>query len=150
MIEKKLANAAAKEESLENGSAKLSDLPIQGSSTYLRRFDPYVPSFMVTILFWGLYLVFTLIGLLYGLWAGVLAAAMYLTFRPRAFRYEGPRPLEKEFSFSDAIRLDDVKTIQKAFKSKKRHITLNDVMCAVVSKAIRNHCDSVGEKPDSR
>jgi hypothetical protein len=150
MIEKKLAKAATQQRSLERGSAKLSDLPFAGLAAKLRPLDLYVPGFVVSLVFWSLWLVFSMISMLYGIWAGLYAAAMYLTFRPHAFRYAGARPAGKEFSFSEAIAIDDVKVVQKAFKSPTRHITLNDVMCAVVSKAIRSHSDTVGEVPDRR
>jgi hypothetical protein len=150
MIEKKLAKAAAKEKNLERGSAKISDLPFAGLSTKLQPLDPYVPSLVVSLVFWLLWLIFSAISMLYGLWAGLHAGVMYLTFRPHALRYTGTRPTAKEFSFSDAVAVDDVKVVQKAFKSPTRHITLNDVMCAVVSKSIRSYCDSVEDMPDRR
>jgi hypothetical protein len=150
MIEKKLAKAAAKEYNLEHGSAKLSDLPLEGISSKLKPLDPYVPGFVVSLVFWGLWVLFSFISILYGLWAGIHTGIMYLTFRPRALRYPGSRPVEKEFSFSEAISIDDVKVVQNAFKTKAKHITLNDVMCAVVSKAVRSYCDEVGDIRDRR
>jgi hypothetical protein len=150
MIEKKLAKAATNIENLETGSAKLSDLPIAGVSSWLKPLDWLIPSFVVTLLFWCLHLVFVLISVVYGLYAGVNLAVLYLTFRPKGLRYEGSRPVQKEFSFSESISIDDIKIVQKAFSTKKRHITLNDVMTALVSSCIQKHCQAVGEKPDRR
>jgi hypothetical protein len=146
-IEKQLHGAAKKEKRVETGAGKLSDLP---PASKLSRWDAYVPGVFVALAYWLFQLVQALLSAVYGTYAVACMAGIYLTFRPKAIRYPGPRPKEKEFAFSEAISLDDIKTVQKAFTSSTRHITLNDVMCAVVAKALRSYFDSVGAPSDRR
>lgn len=150
-IEKKLAAASQKYEAIETGNgAKLSDLPVDALTPYLRPLDPFVPSELVTLLFWALYALFTVVSILYGTYAALRAVFLFLTFRKRALAYDGPRPAEKEFSFSEAVALTDIKTVQKAFASPARKLTLNDVMCAVAAKALRGYFEHTGQAPDKR
>jgi hypothetical protein len=148
VIEKKLAQAASKENKLKKGHAKISDLPIVGKN--LRTLDPFVPSLVVSALFFLFWAMYIVLGLVLDTWTGLRVIFKYLTFRPRALAYGGPRPAEKEFSFSEAVSMADIKLVQKAFQSPRRHITLNDVMCAVVAKTIHSYIKQVGETPDRR
>ncbi|EIN09069.1 hypothetical protein PUNSTDRAFT_120513 [Punctularia strigosozonata HHB-11173 SS5] len=140
----------AQAHAVKTGRAKLSDIPFPAASSAIKPLDPYVPSLVVACLFYALHAVFVLIALIYGTLAGLRAGIAFLTFRRRALRYEGARPYEKEFSFSDAVGLADIKLVQKAFGSKKRKITLNDVMCAVVAKTLWRYFERVGQTSDSR
>jgi hypothetical protein len=93
---------------------------------------------------------FMLFALVYGLWLSAYNWFMMLTFRPRALVYDGTRPAEKEYAFSDKISVTDIKLCQKAFKSKGRKITLNDVMSAVVAKSMTTYFAEAGEHVDRR
>jgi hypothetical protein len=93
---------------------------------------------------------FLIFALLYGLTLVAYNTYMQITFRPKALLYDGPRVKEREYAFSDKISIADIKLCQKAFKSKGRKITLNDVMCAVVARAITNYCKEVGEPVEKR
>jgi hypothetical protein len=141
-MEKKLAQAASKKVRLERGKAKLSDLPVGGKA--LAPLDPYVPSFAVSALFFSPTFAYVLLGLFIGLFTAVGITWRYLTFRPKGLQYDGPRPAEKEYAFSAAISLSDIKLVQKAFKTTTRHITLNDVMCAVVARTMHEYFEVHG------
>ncbi|EPQ53700.1 hypothetical protein GLOTRDRAFT_139840 [Gloeophyllum trabeum ATCC 11539] len=149
-IEAQLKKAAAVQCNLEVGRAKLSDLPINGLGKRLKPLDPFVPSVLVTLLFWVLWLLFSAITILYDVYTCTRAVLIFVSFRRKALQYDGPRREEKEFSFSDAISLQDIKVVQKAFQTPLRRITLNDVMCAVVTKTIRQYCEEHGGFPDKR
>jgi NRPS condensation-like uncharacterized protein len=114
-----------------------------------KRVSPVVKYAKVAQKFVG-QLLFLIFALLYGLLWVVYVNYMFITFRPKALLYDGPRVKEKEYAFSDKISIADIKLCQKAFKSKGRKITLNDVMCAVVVRAITNYCKEVGEPIDDR
>ena len=148
MIEKKLAQDALKEKTPKKGGAKLSDIPVVGEK--LRALDPYVPSLLVSTLFFNLTVLFLFFNIVIDTWYSVRQSLISTTFRPRMFSYDGPRPAEKEFAFSDAVSIADIKRVQKAFTRRGRHITLNDVMCAVVAKTIDSYVKEVGQTPDSR
>ncbi|KDQ60054.1 hypothetical protein JAAARDRAFT_56054 [Jaapia argillacea MUCL 33604] len=150
MIEQKLNGVAKKVNNLENGKAKISDLPVNGLGKRLQPLDPFIPSLVVTFIFWALWILFTCVRILYDVYAATRYGIMFLTFHRRGLRYDGPRPEEREFSFSEAVSLQDIKVIQKAFQSSKRRITLNDVMCAVVVKTVGEYFDSIGETKDKR
>ncbi|TFK49306.1 hypothetical protein OE88DRAFT_1683145 [Heliocybe sulcata] len=149
-IEAQLKKAAATKHNLQAGKAKLSDLPINGYGKRLAPLDPFIPSLVVTFLFWLLYILFTAISIVYDVYTSTRAALIFVTFRRTALRYKGPRREEKEFSFSAAVSLKDIKIVQQAFQTPMRRITLNDVMCAVVVKTIRQYCEERGGFPDKR
>lgn len=148
MMEKKMAQASTKEDKLEKGRAKLSDLPVVGAK--LRAYDPYVPSVAVTFLFYCLWTAYLLFNFVFDTYTAARSIWMGVTFNPRMFSYEGPRPAEKEFAFSEAISMADIKLVQHAFSRPGQHITLNDVMCAVAAKTIHAQVKNSGRTPDSR
>ncbi|PWN19995.1 hypothetical protein BCV69DRAFT_250234 [Microstroma glucosiphilum] len=47
------------------------------------------------------------------------------------------RPSGRFYGHSDGIKMDDIKLIRKAFSTKKADLTLNDVACALLSRALR-------------
>jgi hypothetical protein len=147
MLEGKLKSIAETENALARGSGKLSDLP---PAKKLKAWDPWVPSLLVALLYWAGVLWHAVIGGLFGSAEVLRVLWYYLTFRPKANRYPGPRSSTKEFSFSEAVDLKDIKVVQKAFSVPGRHITLNDVMCAVVARAMIEHYAAVGAPTDPR
>lgn len=47
------------------------------------------------------------------------------------------RPSGRFYGHSDGIKMDDIKLIRKAFSTAKADLTLNDVACALLSRALR-------------
>lgn len=156
-IEKETADLKAHYAKLKHGHAQLSDIPKDPASTrhsklihYASYIDPLIPGPLVTLIFYALHFLFTLIALLYAGFAGLRAGYYYLTFTRRALRYGGARPYAKEFAFSDALAMVDIKTVQKAFSSTRRRITVNDVMCAVATHTLYAYFEKKGMTDDKR
>jgi hypothetical protein len=147
MMEGRLKSFVNLEKALARGSGKLSDLP---PAQKLKAWDPWVPGLFVAFLYWAVVSWRALLGALHGTGAVLRVVWYYLTFRPKAIRYPGPRSTAKEFSFSEAIDLKDIKVVQKAFSAPGKHITLNDVMCAVVTRSMQEHYAAVGAPADRR
>jgi len=93
---------------------------------------------------------FFIFALLYGFVFLIYNNYMLIAFRPRALRYDGDRLKGREYAFSKEISITDIKLCQKAYKSKGRKITLNDVMSAVVARGMTKCFKEVGEPIDSR
>jgi len=93
---------------------------------------------------------FLIFALVYGLGLMTYNAYMMATFKPKALIYSGPRVKEREYAFSEKISIADIKLCQKAFKVKGKKITLNDVMCAVIARAMTKYFQEVGEPIDRR
>lgn len=112
--------------------------------------------FGLAFMFWCAYTVSTVISLFWSTWQLVHQAALFLL---TCWRVEmltayqpGPRVTEREFSSSRRFTIEDVKLCQQAFsgprpgfaikgvpkekrmqaRSKVGHVTLNDMVCAVV------------------
>ncbi|KAN0066556.1 hypothetical protein ACQY0O_000650 [Thecaphora frezii] len=64
-----------------------------------------------------------------------------LYFRKRkAFTYQErrkERPAGRLYCHSEGIRMDDIKLIRKTFSTDKVNLTLNDVACAILARALR-------------
>jgi hypothetical protein len=148
LMEKKLAQEASKGPKTQKGVAKLSDIPIVGPK--LRAYEPYVPDFGVTLAFFCFWAASLLFNLYLETYSTLRSLWLSVKFQPQMFSYEGPRPAEKEFAFSEKIRMSDIKFVQKAFARPGKHFTLNDVMCAVAAKTIYTQVESVGKTPDPR
>ncbi|EPQ31895.1 uncharacterized protein PFL1_00094 [Pseudozyma flocculosa PF-1] len=71
----------------------------------------------------------------------VAHTARGLYFRKRkAFTYEEKRkerPVNRLYCHSEGIGMDDIKLIRKAFSTEKVNLTLNDVACAILARALR-------------
>lgn len=60
-----------------------------------------------------------------------------LVSRPKSTYYKGPRSKSREFSYSKSVKMSDIKRIQNVFgEAIGTHVSLNDVMCAIVSRAV--------------
>ncbi|KZS99885.1 uncharacterized protein LAESUDRAFT_765129 [Laetiporus sulphureus 93-53] len=120
---------------------------------------PLLEVFLACI-FWLVYLVSICVALLWSVYHGIHQAALFLLTCWRVDHLTGPQPgprvKEREFASSRAFSMHDVKLCQSAFsgpypgfaakgvpkekrhkaRSKAGHVTLNDVVCAVVADVL--------------
>jgi len=124
---------------------------------------------ILALLFWSAYVVSTLVALFWSASQGTHQAVLFLLTCWRVDMLTGPQPglrvQEREFSTSRVFSIDDVKLCQQAFsgwrpgsavdgvpkkqRSKARstigHVTLNDVVCAVMADVLGKEIET---KPD--
>ncbi|CAO3689224.1 unnamed protein product [Umbelopsis ramanniana] len=66
-----------------------------------------------------------------------LAACMLApTYWRRDFLYEGPHVFTKSIAWSEDVSMADIAVVRKAFSG-----TLNDVMCAVITRCVKSYLD---------
>ncbi|OCH91412.1 hypothetical protein OBBRIDRAFT_792348 [Obba rivulosa] len=154
-----MSSSASKLKSARRGSLRPSQI-----NRSLRPLDPLASNrytapvlhVLFAALFWVTYLVSTVVAL--G-WSVYHAIHQGMLFFLTCWRVEmltgaqqGPRVHEREFASSRTFGMDDVKICQRAFSGaypgaakdgKKRagHVTLNDVVCAIMADVIAKEID---------
>lgn len=102
---------------------------------------PLIQLFLATLIWSGFALAFSV----YFCFSTYHLALDAVLFVLTAWRIEmltaaqpGARTPRREFASSKAVSMDDVRTCQKAFsgRGRKQHVTVNDVMCAVMSDVL--------------
>ncbi|KAJ2962477.1 hypothetical protein NQZ79_g2421 [Umbelopsis isabellina] len=70
-----------------------------------------------------------------------LASCMLAPWWRRDFLYPGPHVFTKSIAWSDDVSMDDIAVVRKAFPG-----TLNDVMCAVITRSVKTYLDECPNK----